>query len=192
MADEQPRFARRRVRRDRPRRPGRAEYRSDGSLPGETPADNAEPHRRPTDQASTDQASTGQAPPARTVTERPRREGPAPSVPARPTPPRGSASVDTRPVRQQGSARRPHRDDRGERGERGLRGLVGSGPSQVGVSGALRARDAARPSEADLRAAEAELVVVRRHYVPPDQLPRATRSGPGRPDHSGSEVPEDS
>jgi hypothetical protein len=52
--------------------------------------------------------------------------------------------------------------------ERGLRGLVGAGPSQVGVSGALRARDAARPRPEDIAAAEAELVIVRRNYVPPD------------------------
>jgi hypothetical protein len=52
--------------------------------------------------------------------------------------------------------------------ERGLRGLVGAGPSQVGVSGAMRARDAARPRPEDLAAAENDLVIVRRNYVPPD------------------------
>ena len=36
-----------------------------------------------------------------------------------------------------------------------LRSLVGAGPSQVGVVGALRARDVSRPTEADLRRAEA-------------------------------------
>jgi hypothetical protein len=46
--------------------------------------------------------------------------------------------------------------------------LVGAGPSQVGVSGAMRARDAARPRPEDLAAAEQELVIVRRNYVPPD------------------------
>lgn len=51
--------------------------------------------------------------------------------------------------------------------ERGLRGLIGAGPSQVGVSGALRARDAARPTDDDLAAAERDVVVVRRHYTPP-------------------------
>src|SRR5689334_8126342 len=39
--------------------------------------------------------------------------------------------------------------------ERGLRGLVGGGSSQVSVSAALRARDAARPTGADFAAAEA-------------------------------------
>ena len=47
-----------------------------------------------------------------------------------------------------------------------------SGPSQVGVAGAMRARDAARPTAADLAAAERDLVIVRRHYVPPDPEPR--------------------
>lgn len=50
---------------------------------------------------------------------------------------------------------------------RGLRGLVGAGPSQLGVSGALRARDAARPTEADEAAAETTVRVIRRNYVPP-------------------------
>ncbi|WP_420813699.1 hypothetical protein [Planosporangium thailandense] len=56
-------------------------------------------------------------------------------------------------------------------GERGLRGLVGGGSSQVTVGAAMRARDAARPSDADLAAAEAELVIVRRGWVPREDLP---------------------
>lgn len=56
--------------------------------------------------------------------------------------------------------------------ERGLRGLVGGGSSQVSVTAALRARDAARPTEADLAAAEADLVIVRRGWVPREDLPR--------------------
>jgi hypothetical protein len=52
--------------------------------------------------------------------------------------------------------------------ERGLRGLVAAGPSQVGVIGAMRARDAARPRPEDLAAAERELTIVRRYYVPPE------------------------
>jgi hypothetical protein len=51
--------------------------------------------------------------------------------------------------------------------ERGLRGLVGSGSSQVGTSAAMRARDAARPTDADLAEAEERLVIVRRNWVPP-------------------------
>jgi hypothetical protein len=56
--------------------------------------------------------------------------------------------------------------------ERGLRGIVGPGPSQVGVLGAMRARDAAKPTAEDLAAAERDLLIVRRHYVPPDPDPR--------------------
>lgn len=64
-------------------------------------------------------------------------------------------------------------DDRD--GERGLRGLVGSGSSQVGLSAALRARDAARPTDDDLAEAEARVVVVRRNWVPREDLPRPPR-----------------
>ncbi|MET8234857.1 hypothetical protein ABZS77_29695 [Micromonospora sp. NPDC005298] len=64
-------------------------------------------------------------------------------------------------------------DDRD--GERGLRGLVGSGSSQVGLSAALRARDAARPTDDDLAEAEARVVVVRRNWVPREDLPRSPR-----------------
>ncbi|MFI9641082.1 hypothetical protein ACIG87_13605 [Micromonospora sp. NPDC051925] len=63
----------------------------------------------------------------------------------------------------------------GEDGERGLRGLVGSGSSQVGVSAALRARDAARPTEQDLAEAEEQLVIIRRNWVPREDLPRSGR-----------------
>jgi hypothetical protein len=47
-----------------------------------------------------------------------------------------------------------------------LRDLVGAGPSQVGVSRALRARDVNRPTEADIAAAEREVMLVRRHWKP--------------------------
>ena len=59
--------------------------------------------------------------------------------------------------------------------ERGLRGLVGSGSSQVGTSAAMRARDAARPTDADLAEAQERLVIVRRNWVPRDDPPRGTR-----------------
>jgi hypothetical protein len=52
-------------------------------------------------------------------------------------------------------------------GDRSLRDLVGGGSSQLGVSGALRARDVNRPSELDLAAAERDTVIVRRHWKPP-------------------------
>jgi hypothetical protein len=59
--------------------------------------------------------------------------------------------------------------------ERGLRGLVGGGASQVSVAAALRARDAARPSDADVAAAEENLTIVRRGWVPREELPRPGR-----------------
>ncbi|MDG4772547.1 hypothetical protein [Solwaraspora sp. WMMD792] len=64
-------------------------------------------------------------------------------------------------------------DDR--EADRGLRGLVGSGTSQVSTSAALRARDASRPSEDDLARAEETLTIVRRHWVPREELPRRER-----------------
>ncbi|WP_347404677.1 hypothetical protein [Solwaraspora sp. WMMD1047] len=60
-------------------------------------------------------------------------------------------------------------------GERGLRGLIGSGASQVSVGAALRARDATRPTEADLAEAEERLVIIRRNWVPREDLPRSGR-----------------
>ena len=59
-----------------------------------------------------------------------------------------------------------------DQSERGLRGLVGSGSSQVSVGAALRARDAARPTAEQLAAADAELVIVRRNWMPREDLPR--------------------
>jgi hypothetical protein len=47
-----------------------------------------------------------------------------------------------------------------------LRDLVGGAPSQVGVDGALRARDVNRPTADDLAEAERDVVVVRRHWRP--------------------------
>ncbi|MFI7605592.1 hypothetical protein ACIBTV_10745 [Micromonospora sp. NPDC049366] len=76
---------------------------------------------------------------------------------------------DGEPPRRRG----PAGDDRD--GERGLRGLVGSGSSQVGLSAALRARDASRPTDEDLAEAEARVVVVRRNWVPREELPRSPR-----------------
>jgi hypothetical protein len=61
------------------------------------------------------------------------------------------ASVPNRP-----GHRAPHD---GSHAKDGLGGLVGSGPSKVGVDGAMRARDVARPSPEDLGEAERELVI---------------------------------
>ncbi|WP_026322047.1 hypothetical protein [Salinispora fenicalii] len=72
------------------------------------------------------------------------------------------------------SGGRPPRVRRGsaEESERGLRGLVGSGSSQVSVTAAMRARDATQPTEQDLAEAEARVVLVRRNWVPREDLPR--------------------
>jgi hypothetical protein len=43
---------------------------------------------------------------------------------------------------------------------------VGGGRSQVGVSGALRARDVNRPTEQDLADAERDVVIVHRNWKP--------------------------
>ncbi|MGW4294099.1 hypothetical protein ACWEH1_13720 [Micromonospora chersina] len=91
---------------------------------------------------------------------------------------------DVAPRPPRGGARRaePEQEPRGRRpgpsadeGERGLRGLVGSGSSQVSVTAALRARDAARPTDEDLAEAEARVVIVRRNWVPREELPRTGR-----------------
>jgi hypothetical protein len=58
--------------------------------------------------------------------------------------------------------------DRDDRDERSLRGLIGGGSSQVSVQAALRARDASRPSEADIAQAEATLSIIHRGWMPRD------------------------
>ncbi|PTA46824.1 hypothetical protein C8054_07000 [Micromonospora sp. RP3T] len=85
--------------------------------------------------------------------------------------PRGARRAELESSEPRGRRGAPSADD----GERGLRGLVGSGSSQVSVTAALRARDAARPSEDDLAAAEARVVLVRRNWVPREDLPRGGR-----------------
>ncbi|WP_431937321.1 hypothetical protein [Micromonospora sp. RP3T] len=88
-----------------------------------------------------------------------------------PRTPRSTRRAELESSEPRGRRGAPSADD----GERGLRGLVGSGSSQVSVTAALRARDAARPSEDDLAAAEARVVLVRRNWVPREDLPRGGR-----------------
>jgi hypothetical protein len=95
-------------------------------------------------------------------------------APARPAAARGvRSSHDHGPVTERhlpfdAHSSHPAHDER--EGERGLRGLVGSGATQVSVTAALRARDAARPTEADMAAVEASLAIVHRGWVPRDPV----------------------
>ncbi|MBI3687511.1 MAG: hypothetical protein HY241_09305 [Actinobacteria bacterium] len=82
--------------------------------------------------------------------------GPPPAAPPTGGPPPAAAPPTAGPP--------PRRDST----ERGLRGLVGAGPSQLTVTSAMRARDAAHPGPEHLAAAERDLVIVRRHYLPPE------------------------
>ena len=80
---------------------------------------------------------------------------------------------DPEPVEEPVTAEHAHAHPTDETSsERGLRGLVGGGSSQVSVTAALRARDAARPTDEDLASAEANLVIVRRGWVPREDLPK--------------------
>jgi hypothetical protein len=96
------------------------------------------------------------------------RQGPPPARPEpaetpapEPDPPAKRAAGKARP------AKRPKRPR--EPGERGLRELVGSGASQLGVSGALRGRDVNRPTDEDLTEAEQTVAIVRRNWRPPPE-----------------------
>jgi hypothetical protein len=73
--------------------------------------------------------------------------------PTESTPPTAKPARKRRPARETGT-------------DRGLRDLVGAGRSQLGVGGALRARDVNRPTEQDLAAAEQDVAIVRRNWKP--------------------------
>ncbi|MFI5496893.1 hypothetical protein [Actinoplanes sp. NPDC051859] len=47
---------------------------------------------------------------------------------------------------------------------------MGSGSSQVSLAAAMRARDAARPDDGQLADAERTLTIVRRNWVPREEL----------------------
>ncbi|MDQ1749826.1 MAG: hypothetical protein QOE71_882 [Pseudonocardiales bacterium] len=79
------------------------------------------------------------------------------------TPEKRRPKPDSSREQTRGNNREPDREV-----DRNWRDLTGSAPSQVGVGGALRARDVARPDEADLASAEREVVIVRRQWQPPD------------------------
>lgn len=96
----------------------------------------------------------------------PPRQRPVPTPPAHPRR-RDEPAAERRGPHPGTERRGGHPGDEGD-GERGLRGLVGAGSSQVGVAAAMRARDASRPTAEDLAAAEHDLTIVRRHWVPRD------------------------
>lgn len=73
---------------------------------------------------------------------------------------------------------RTARDRRNELAERALRGLVTTRGTQVSWSAALRARDVASPTDADMAEAERDLVIVRRNYTPPEPLPTSRKGAP--------------
>ena len=93
---------------------------------------------------------------AEPLSAEPRREpeAPVPSAPAAKPP-------------AQTARRAPSRPARSEPVERGLREIVGAGPSQLGPVRAMRARDANRPTDAELAEAEQEVELVRRNWKPP-------------------------
>ncbi|BCJ44884.1 hypothetical protein GCM10010168_16970 [Actinoplanes ianthinogenes] len=136
----------------------------------------AEPERRRRRVRPPSGASPAPAEPAAPVPAPP-PSTPPPSPPAAPPPsPPPSAPVPAPPASARPPAKRPAPAGSGaaedREAERGLRGLVGSGSSQVSVGAALRARDAARPTDEDLAAADRDLVIVRRNWLPREDLPR--------------------
>ncbi len=81
-----------------------------------------------------------------------------------------------------GAGERPRRSrsSRDDASERSLRSLVTTRGTQVSPTAALRAREVALPTAEDLAAAEQDVVLVRRHYVPPTALTAGRRRD--RPD----------
>ena len=91
-----------------------------------------------------------------------RTDGARESAASSPAPSPADLAATTSPIHDGDEATHDEREV-----ERGLRGLVGGGASQVGVAAAMRARDAARPTDEDLAAAEANLIIIRRGWTPP-------------------------
>ncbi len=71
--------------------------------------------------------------------------------------------------------------------ERSLRALVTLRTTQLPPTVAMRAREVATPSAADLAAAEADVVIVRRHYVPPAPL-TTKKPEPARRNSQGAQA----
>ena len=84
--------------------------------------------------------------------------------------------VAKEPAPKQVRRRDPKGRGRPGSGAHGDRDLAGTVTSQVGPTGAMRARDLNRPTAEDLAQAEAELTIVRRNWDPHAPSPRP-RSG---------------
>ena len=56
-----------------------------------------------------------------------------------------------------------------------MRSLVTTRGTQVSPTAAMRAREVALPDDADLADAERDVVLVRRHYVPPTEFAAGRR-----------------
>ncbi len=82
------------------------------------------------------------------------------------------------------SGRRPTKPRAERPTSRGVQGLVGAGPSQVGISGAMRARDVSRPSATEV--ADAERNVVLRRQSPPATAPATAPAPVPHPPAQGS------
>lgn len=115
-----------------------------------------------------------------------------------PTTDRVRAEIDTTPQsarpQRTWSGQSSGRDER-RRGEspveRSLRALVSTRTTQLPPTVAMRAREVAAPTQADLMAAEQELVIVRRHYVPPMPLTNAGKVNEPRPTENRARLSEE-
>lgn len=73
-----------------------------------------------------------------------------------------------------------------------MRGLVGAGPSKVGISGSMRARDVSQPTSEDVSRAGQEVVLRRRaNPAPPKPGPRAKSTPTASDSASHGESPHD-
>jgi hypothetical protein len=156
------------------------------------------------------ESPTGHGPASQTGQQHRRRQRATRQPGSRTEPPTAHTTPDApekarekapEPTRAQGNRQPPHpsRDDR-RRGdssvERSLRALVSTRTTQLPPDIAMRAREVAAPTHADLVAAEQELVIVRRYYVPPAPLatagksadPRATEKRPPEGRSRGTEA----
>lgn len=118
-------------------------------------------------------AHQGPPPPAAQPTPEPTTPDPAPT--------RAAVAEQAPPTRTDHPKQKKTQPKGGRASSpRGERDLAGSGTSQVGPTGAMRARDLNRPTDADLAQAEAELEIVRRHWAPVTEAAPEPYRAPGR------------